>query len=386
MDKKEFIEGVADIRFFEDLVYGKSVAVVGNSPTIKEEENGAAIDNCDVVIRFNRFVLDGWQKYTGEKTTIIGCPLGYSPAVPDTKTIEKTAPEMFLAVCPKINKEANANESRLVGMGIPVAFFPIDYFVALAKELGCRPTTGFATLNYLIDECQPKSVFMTGFSFGKIRQSHYFKEGSSFNYTVHDPVKELHMFARGHYKNVTYDTWIHNKLHRGNPSFEYAQLRERKGADYSAPHRWVYEEICKNVAGKAVLEIGAGIGYGSRRMMEVGATVTAVEPDMDSYIHVRKTLPHLQAHNLPFQEFRADRLFDVATCVEVMEHLPAIEVHPFLLQVRQVCKELYLSSPDRKINDHGVRTPNEWRIALKAAGFVVMSIKKNKWATLIHCM
>ena len=47
-----------------------SVIIVGNSPTIFVNELGEEIDNYDVVIRINNCPTEGFEKFTGSKTTI----------------------------------------------------------------------------------------------------------------------------------------------------------------------------------------------------------------------------------------------------------------------------------------------------------------------------
>ena len=46
------------------------IIIVGNSPQLLEHKNGKLIDEFDVVIRTGRFVIDGYEKYTGTRTSI----------------------------------------------------------------------------------------------------------------------------------------------------------------------------------------------------------------------------------------------------------------------------------------------------------------------------
>ena len=43
------------------------IAIVGNSPILLEKELGEEIDSHDIVVRFNRFVTDGFEKHAGSK-------------------------------------------------------------------------------------------------------------------------------------------------------------------------------------------------------------------------------------------------------------------------------------------------------------------------------
>ncbi len=55
---------------FENLIKGKSVAVVGNGPQEIGKGRGKEIDSHDIVIRFNNFNLEGFEEDYGIKTDI----------------------------------------------------------------------------------------------------------------------------------------------------------------------------------------------------------------------------------------------------------------------------------------------------------------------------
>lgn len=44
--------------------------IIGNSPSILKEEHGKTIDGFDIVIRINRCITEGYEKYIGSKTDI----------------------------------------------------------------------------------------------------------------------------------------------------------------------------------------------------------------------------------------------------------------------------------------------------------------------------
>lgn len=62
-----------------DLEIPETVAVVGNSPNLLNDANGANIDSHDCVVRFNGAVTEGFEKHVGSKTSIqvIGIDLAY---------------------------------------------------------------------------------------------------------------------------------------------------------------------------------------------------------------------------------------------------------------------------------------------------------------------
>lgn len=55
---------------FENIIKGKSVAVVGNGPQEIGKGKGKEIDSYDIVVRFNNFQLEGFEKDYGTKTNI----------------------------------------------------------------------------------------------------------------------------------------------------------------------------------------------------------------------------------------------------------------------------------------------------------------------------
>ena len=57
-------------KIFENAIKGKSVAVVGNGPQELGKGKGYKIDSYDIVIRFNNFNTNGFEKDYGSKTDI----------------------------------------------------------------------------------------------------------------------------------------------------------------------------------------------------------------------------------------------------------------------------------------------------------------------------
>jgi len=55
----------------------RSIAIIGNGPSALHGQNGALIDSCEVVVRFNHFrVNSDWSPQIGTKTTVWGVNYG----------------------------------------------------------------------------------------------------------------------------------------------------------------------------------------------------------------------------------------------------------------------------------------------------------------------
>ncbi len=78
-------------------------------------------------------------------------------------------------------------------------------------------------------------------------------------------------------------------------------------------------------AGAHILDVGCGVGYGSRLLAEAGAAkVVAFDLSADAIAHARENFAH---PNIDFQvgnatAFRFDRRFELITCFELIEHVP----------------------------------------------------------------
>ena len=78
------------------------------------------------------------------------------------------------------------------------------------------------------------------------------------------------------------------------------------------------------IAGRAVLDVGCGVGYGAQLLATRGAeSVTAFDISADAIEHATKYYPH---SNLAYsvasaEDFTFGRTFDVVTCFELIEHV-----------------------------------------------------------------
>jgi hypothetical protein len=183
--------------WFAEMVKGKTVAVVGNAPTANEFDHAQRIEAADVVVRFNRFQTGEKFPNVGTRTDVLAVPLGHSPAIPPDAELERIAPRLILACCPPQTEhrgdERDKNYLRLRDK-YRIAWLPFEELTRIKGELGKRPTTGLFLLDWLMERCEPASVYVTGFSFARLPKDHYF--GGPFAHHIHDVHREWEYVAR----------------------------------------------------------------------------------------------------------------------------------------------------------------------------------------------
>ena len=121
------------------------------------------------------------------------------------------------------------------------------------------------------------------------------------------------------------------------------------------------------VAGKDVLDIASGEGYGSFLLATVARNVTGVDISQEAVQHARAT--YSDRSNLTFKQGSAtkinlpDHTFDVVISFETIEHLA--EQSEMLSEIRRVLKPtgvLLISSPNRPIYSEASGTHNEFHV------------------------
>lgn len=187
-------------------------------------------------------------------------------------------------------------------------------------------------------------------------------------------------------------------------SREYDRLKARKFKPYSAGHRAMYEKaiaITKQEHGTAdIFEAGFGIGWGLETMLGAGVVNSYVgcEPNSDSFTYTNGLLSKYSHEGIwlkhePFSASLAATLlsdgvapFDVAFCIEVIEHVPMDEQHAFLRGLWDMAPTLFFSTPDiNRVPKEGVRTTDEWVRMLHKAGFEKVEVDRTQWTHLFTC-
>lgn len=121
---------------------------------------------------------------------------------------------------------------------------------------------------------------------------------------------------------------------------------------YEHYHRYLL--VTRLVAGKRVLDLASGEGYGVALLAQSAAHVTGVEIDPLTVEHSRRTYPlpnaeYVQGSMLDLSRFETGA-FDVVTCFEALEHVT--EHDELFAQVRRVLSPtgvFFSSTPDRLV-------------------------------------
>lgn len=185
---------------------------------------------------------------------------------------------------------------------------------------------------------------------------------------------------------------------------EYQALVKRNFGPYSSGHRLMYDipismlknSDCQNKY--SILDVGVGIGYGLEQMLRAGIVGVYVgfEPDECTYKYVapRSELRYdytadVRIINKQYPQITREYAplgFDFSFCIEVLEHIPLVEMSEFLSSLcTNTVHTLFLSTPNVAKNSHGVLSPSETRSLLNEAGFDQVTIMDKQWTDLYIC-
>jgi len=128
-----------------------------------------------------------------------------------------------------------------------------------------------------------------------------------------------------------------------------------------------YHLAARIVAGRRVVDLGSGEGYGAAILAETAAEVVGVEIDAASVEHSRRThrrpnLGFVQGSVLDARSY-GDPPFDVVVCFEVLEHL--VEQERLLDTIGEVLAGdgvLFISTPDRDVYSAPGTVPNPFHV------------------------
>ncbi|MBN1830334.1 MAG: methyltransferase domain-containing protein [Deltaproteobacteria bacterium] len=134
---------------------------------------------------------------------------------------------------------------------------------------------------------------------------------------------------------------------------------------YEHLHRYAFARTF--AAGKDVLDVACGEGYGSAMLAETASSVLGLDIDGEAVIHASAS--YIQ-DNLAFIEgamtaapIREERLFDVIVCFEALEHIDDHEA--FMKEAARLLKPegvLIVSTPNKKVYSDGPSYSNPYHL------------------------
>lgn len=106
-------------QLFNDKVLEKNqIVIIGNSPSILEKELGSVIDSYPYVARINDYVLEGYEKYIGSKTTFWCSGASFSTKVKN-RNVDSLVPLIFLPPA-RFEKESKPSITVERNLQIPI--------------------------------------------------------------------------------------------------------------------------------------------------------------------------------------------------------------------------------------------------------------------------
>ena len=163
-----------------------NVIVIGNGPSLLENNNGKLIDLFDYVVRFNNFKIKGYENHTGIKTThwfnTIGNQLLEKNIFPDNivwhswnwdKDTDKNYKE-FLKNYPQSQKTTRKEIEE------------IQKYMNDSKYFNY--STGAIAIWMLLKEFS--NITITGFDWWEKKDKHHYHNNGTIG-TIHKPEKEL---------------------------------------------------------------------------------------------------------------------------------------------------------------------------------------------------
>ncbi|WP_170606515.1 glycosyltransferase family 29 protein [Ruegeria arenilitoris] len=182
--------------FIDRYDEGKTVAIVGNAPTLANTGLGKWIDSHDIVVRFNDCRVNGYERDVGSRTSILVCN-PYAETRPDRKVGDAVSPETVVAISSLTRRGDMAEFSRWVGRFPTMFTYSPDIRIDCGDRSKVALTTGTYGLVLMSKLLKPSALFVTGFTmFQPGTDFHYWSDITPSGLKAHTPKKEAEIFSR----------------------------------------------------------------------------------------------------------------------------------------------------------------------------------------------
>lgn len=160
-----------------------TVCIVGNSDNVVGSNKGSLVDECNVVIRINDFLVEGHEKDVGSKTSVVACAFSGAnkivndPSWPTKSLLRET--QVWMVRIPRPDRIKRGIDS---GVNMNSVMFPtqkiydklvIDVYSKFWRK---EPSSGLVTIAMALSEYSGQQIFIHGFDnkTGKEGKRHYF--------------------------------------------------------------------------------------------------------------------------------------------------------------------------------------------------------------------
>jgi len=145
---------------------GKRVIVAGPSPHLQGRGWGGKIDAYDIVCRVNELGAFGLEADYGSRTDIL-FHCGGEPAAERLLKVAEKKPAAWKQVKAVVIPQRTTEGVRtmLKRLRKPVHVIPEALWFGMNRRIGTYGNTGLLAVMWLLEQCQPKEVYVTGFSF-----------------------------------------------------------------------------------------------------------------------------------------------------------------------------------------------------------------------------
>lgn len=169
----------------------RSVAFVGNAPSLKNEGLGEWIDSHDIVIRFNECPVKGFESDVGERTNIVVA----NPYLEGRAPLSFSENGVVVIIVPQTRRPPSPELEQWVNKcGVLFSYTPdIVQVENIAHMAGL--TTGVYGLHLLSRLLKPSKIVVTGFTmFLQDTAHHYWKQVTPKGLQSHDAAVEASIF------------------------------------------------------------------------------------------------------------------------------------------------------------------------------------------------
>ncbi len=183
--------------FWKDCCTSKEICIVGNGPC--SDPNGKSIDAADIVLRFNNFQINGYEKYIGTKTDVWCRICDIRPKIEFTKLYDEI-PINILTDNPLNIPVGDKFFEDIQNQNKTFYYIPQKEINTIGKELNAIPSSGARIIMSLANNKRINNISarIYGFSFliescNKNNFEHYFESKPNSKEKTHNINNEVKM-------------------------------------------------------------------------------------------------------------------------------------------------------------------------------------------------